>query len=231
MNAVDCLGQKQEKLLLLQLQLGLGDANASVVPVYLRNSTIMESARQINQLQDSLSLRSNVPCKLFMDHKIFASAQGIWGATPPCMLHTFLSNGLVKRLLEAVISLISDNQNQAQVSARNSKKKVKLGKGARLAEFDKRWKHVSRYSRNGNYLRKFNSGISSLTLLTGEDYLHIMMQVRVVLGTDPSFFMDPAKFKDITDSIEVLHEMIFMLWRTDCWNDSEIRELENLIEQ
>jgi hypothetical protein len=142
------------------------------------------------------------------------------GSDSPCMLHTFLSNGLVKRLLDATLALIKESKESFSGSR---------GGNLRIQGFDNRWKHVPGYSRRKRYLRKFNNGISNLSFLTGEDYKHILMQLRVVLGTDPSFFMDSQSFTNVVAAIDILHELVENLWSRTSWSSSDIEGLKSLI--
>jgi hypothetical protein len=189
--------------------------------VFLRNTKIMEFCREDDKLRNVFSLRHVPLCSTFSSESLLlTNEQGIWGATPPCMLHTFLSNGLVKRLLDATMSLIKESRG-AFTSNR--------GGNARIQGFDLRWKYIPWFSKQRNYLRKFNSGISNLSFLTGEDYKHILMQLRVVLGSDNSFFMDIESFRNVIDAIDILHELVEMLWTQDSWTDEKIAKLHKLI--
>jgi len=156
----------------------------------------------------------------FEDNELLRTSQGIYGATPPCIMHTFLSQGLVKRLIDAIVSIITD---------KNWKGLIIRYQKDRLREFNDRWTKIPNYAVGKNYLKKFKSNFSNLSLLTASDYLHILMQIRCVLGTIPDMFMPKNLFVGVVRCIDLLHVIVRQIKYCTDWDDAKIKTLSDLI--
>lgn len=188
----------------------------------MRLSSAMEEARAQSKHCESLSLQENcVPA--FVKMKSLAQPYGVYGSTPPCIMHTFLSQGLVKRLMEGVISILKAKDVPSSVFLRTQK--------SRLQEFGRRWAQMPDYSNNGVYLRKFKENITDLSRLTATDNLHILMQLRAVLGTDPNVFMPEQQFCGVVMCLDSLHDLIRVIKYQDRWNLKDIQSLKQEIER
>jgi len=149
------------------------------------------------------------------------TSEGIYGATPIDLLHTFLSNGLIKILIQGMLELIKLNTSGP------------IGSNfARLQMLDARFSCFPPFSLGGKSIKRFVSGICNNATFTGSENLMILRQLIHCFGTDFGTIMTYQDSVNFMDATLALSDLIDLVFDMDCrWTSLDLQNLDTSIDR
>lgn len=172
---------------------------------------------------------------------------GVCWSLPLCVLHVFLSQGLVKYVVEWFLQAIIENgwpltetATTEQIQARRKKAGKKgtrehqrVAYSHKLVNLDQRFASVPTFSQrapNGQlvYMSRFPSGISNLSFLTGRDYLCMIQQLPFLVAESDEKLLPPYALDKFLKLFYLLHRMLFLIFKIQTWTMGVQNEFESL---
>lgn len=161
----------------------------------------------------------------------FSGTLGTHWALPMCALHVFLSQGLVKYVIEWCLEAIKNNGWNLTSSSTAQQIKKRKGTGEarkrvynpRLITLDERFALVPSFSQRGAngdlvYMTRYtNGGISNLSYLTGRDYLCILQQLPFLIASSEDKLLPEYALEKFLKLFFGLHRMVFLVFKTSPW--------------
>lgn len=180
--------------------------------------------------------------------KIQGNLGACW-SLPLCVLHVFLSQGLVKYVIEWFLEAICENgwslhvqattadiQERRKRAGKNTNKGTREKRGPyahKLKELDERFAAIQSFSERKpdgslSYMVRFDPGISSLSFLTGRDYLCMIQQLPLLVAESEEKFVPPYALDKFLKLFYDLHRMLFLILKTREWTEAVQVEFEDL---
>jgi hypothetical protein len=172
---------------------------------------------------------------------------GVCWSLPLCVLHVFLSQGLVKYVVQWFLQAVTENgwplTEEATTSQIQARSKRAGKKGTRehrrvayshkLVELDQRFATVPTFSQrapNGKlvYMARFPNGISNLSFLTGRDYLCMIQQLPFLVAESGEKLLPPYALDKFLKLFYQLHRMLFLIFKVTIWDANVQDEFESL---
>jgi len=166
----------------------------------------------------------------------FGGPGGIYFGTPACLLHIFLSQGLVKKAISFLLAcvhsgkelptveIVIDIENEVPV------KKSVRGAATRMQLLDQRIASIPSFASKGRWLRTFQ-GVSNLSFLTGQDYLSLIQIIEFALHPNDGALFSIEVGNALLQLFQSLRSLVFQCFATKKWYLSDIENLKRLIEE
>lgn len=135
-----------------------------------------------------------------------ANIHGVYGATPPELLHQF-DLGLLKKTYEMLLAMIKDESEQGGLSYAHRMRIL----DSRLLAFN------IRHCDSDMPRKRFTSGASEFVGFRASEFPPLIWEMLIVLGTgnDTSLLGPPTKKREVVSTLYALMMLRSLLWRDE----------------